>query len=185
MWGRGTKYPLLSEKWVDFKLFKQGLELLKTKAHVTKDGFNKVLSIRAALNLGLSDELKLTFPDIKAVNKSLVQKADKLNLYWLAGLASGDGCFHVSLRISITTNTGKSVVLKFHIVQHSRDIDLMKILVSTLKCSRIELTLKQSAVNFVVTNFKDIVEKIIPLFDEYKIEGVKALNYEDFFAIMK
>jgi hypothetical protein len=35
------------------------------------------------------------------------------------------------------------------------------------------LDLKQSAVYFVVTKFKDIFEKIIPLFDKHKIKGVK------------
>jgi hypothetical protein len=78
------------------------------------------------------------------------------------------------LRNSLTTVSGKSVVLKFQIVQHSRDIELIKWLISTLKCGRVELDLKQSAVYFVVTNFKDIFEKIIPLFDKHKIKGVKS-----------
>ena len=56
----------------------------------------------------------------------------------------------------------------------------MKMLISTLGCGRIELNLKQSAVYFVVTNFQDIYEKIIPLFDKYPIKGVKALDYSDF-----
>lgn len=53
-------------------------------------------------------------------------------------------------------------------------------LISTLKCGKIELILKQSAAYFVVVNFKDIKEKIIPLFDAYPIKGVKALDYSDF-----
>jgi len=44
----------------------------------------------------------------------------------------------------------------------------------------VELYLKQSAVYFVVTDFKDIFEKIIPLFDKYAIRGVKSLDYIDF-----
>jgi hypothetical protein len=39
--------------------------------------------------------------------------------------------------------------------------------------------LKEYAVYFVVTNFKYISGKIIPLFDEYPIQGVKALDYFD------
>lgn len=81
------------------------------------------------------------------------------------------------MRNSLTTKLGKSVVLKFTIVQHSRDIELIKRLISTLDCGRVELLLKQSAVYFVVTNFKDIFEKIIPLFDKYPIRGVKALDF--------
>lgn len=60
-----------------------------------------------------------------------------MNPYWIAGLASGDGCFYVSLRNFLTTKSGKSVTLKFHIVQHSRDIGLIKSLISYLNCGRI------------------------------------------------
>ena len=121
------KYPLLSEKWGDFKLFKDGIELLK--AHLNKQGFDKILSIRAALNLGLSDKLKMLFPDIKAINRPLVDNTDIIDFNWIAGLTSGDGCFYVSLRNSLTAKSGKSVSLKFHIVQHSRDTELMKSLI--------------------------------------------------------
>jgi hypothetical protein len=71
-------------------------------------------------------------------------------------------------------------VLKFQIVQHSRDIELMEILISTLGCGRMELVSKHSAVYFVVVKFQDIFEKIIPLFDKYPIKGTKALDYSDF-----
>ena len=53
-------------------------------------------------------------------------------------------------------------------------------LISRLGCGKIELNLKQSAVYFVVVSFKDIFEKIIPLFDKYPIKGVKALDFCDF-----
>jgi len=56
------------------KLFKDGVELIKTKAHLNKEGFNKILSIRAGLNLGLSDELGLSFPYIEAVKKPLAAR---------------------------------------------------------------------------------------------------------------
>lgn len=53
-------------------------------------------------------------------------------------------------------------------------------LISTLGCGKIELMLKQSAVYFVVVKYKDIFDKIIPLFDKYHIKGIKALDYSDF-----
>ena len=174
------KYPLLSEKRGDYILFKDGIELLKTKSHLNKEGFHKILSIRATLNLGFSDKLKLSFPHIIPVKRPLVKNLSVLDFNWIAGLTSGDGCFYVSLRNSLTTKSGKSVVLKFHIVQHSRGIELIKLLISTLKCGRVELNLKQSAVYFVVTNFKDIFEKIIPLFDKHCIKGIRRSDYDDF-----
>lgn len=136
------------------------------------------------MNLGLSEELKLNFPDIQPVPRPLVPKINNINPNWIAGLTSGDGCFHISIRNSPTTKWGKSVVLKFHIVQHSKDIELMEMLISTLGCGRIELRLNQSAVYFVVTNFKDVFEKIIPLFNKYPIKGVKALDFADFKKVL-
>jgi len=38
----------------------------------------------------------------------------------------------------------------------------------------------RDAGDFVVTGLSDIVEKIIPFFNKYQIEGVKALDFEDF-----
>ena len=132
------------------------------------------------MNLCLSEEFKLNFPDINPISRPLLLNISNINPNWIAGLTSGDGCFHISIRNSSTTKLGKSVVLKFQIVQHSKDIKLMEMLISTLGCGRIELMLKQSAVYFVVVNFKDLFEKIVPLFNKYPIKGVKALDFAEF-----
>lgn len=173
-------YPLLGQKWADYTLFKSAVQLIKDKEHLNKPGFNKLLCIRDSMNLGLSEELRFNFPEIKPVPRPLIPKINNINPNWIAGLTSGDGCFHISIRNSPTTKWGKSVVLKFHIVQHSKDIELMEMLIPTLGCGRIELRLNQSAVYFVVTNFKDVFEKIIPLFNKYQIKGVKALDFAEF-----
>ena len=147
---------MLSQKWADYKLFKDAISLIRNKEHLTLEGFRKVLSIKASMNLGLSVSggyvLKISFPDIKPrsrpSHKSVID-SNRIDPNWIAGLASGDGCFHLSIRNSPTAKLGKSVVLKFHIVQHSRDIELIKLLISTIGCGRIELMLEQSAVYFV------------------------------------
>ena len=174
------KYPLLSQKLNDFILFKDAITLIRNKEHLNRNGFLKILSIKASIHSGLSDELKLSFPDIKPIYRPLLLNKRILNPNWIAGLASGDGCFHVSIRDSPTTKLGKAVVLKFHIAQHSRDSELMEMLIQTMRCGKIEWILKQSAVYFVVVKFKDIFEKIIPLFDNYPLKGVKALDFHDF-----
>lgn len=66
------KYPLISQKWADYELFKLAVSLLKNKEHLTKEGFNKIISIKASMNLGLSDELKLAFPDIHSASRPLL-----------------------------------------------------------------------------------------------------------------
>lgn len=173
-------YPLISQKWSDYILFKQAVVLIKNKEHITKEGFKRVLSLRASINLGLSDELQLVFPNTVPIARPLPVEKKITNFNYIAGLTSGDGCFFVYLRNCRSTILGKSLTLKFQIVQHSRDVDLIEMLISTLGCGRVELSLKQSAVYYVVTKYQDILEKIIPLFDNYPVKGVKALDYSDF-----
>ena len=66
------KYPLISQKWADYQLFKSAVFLLKNKVHLTREGFNMILSIRASINLGLSEELKLTFPNVTPMARPLL-----------------------------------------------------------------------------------------------------------------
>jgi hypothetical protein len=63
------QYPLLSQKYADYRLFKDGVSLIKNKQHLDRKGFIKVLCLKASMNLGLSDELKLSFPDIKPISR--------------------------------------------------------------------------------------------------------------------
>lgn len=58
------KYPLITQKRADFELFKQAYELVKSKEHLNREGILKIVSIKASLNLGLSEQLKTEFPDI-------------------------------------------------------------------------------------------------------------------------
>jgi hypothetical protein len=48
------QYPLLTQKRADFELFKAVIELMNKGEHLTKDGFRKILAIRASMNNGLS-----------------------------------------------------------------------------------------------------------------------------------
>ena len=72
-------YPLISKKLADYLLFKEALELIKNKEHLTIEGFNKIISIRASMNKGLPEILKKDFSNIKGREISLATLPDKLN----------------------------------------------------------------------------------------------------------
>lgn len=52
------KYTLLTQKKADFILFKEIVELMKNKVHLSIEGLKKIINIKASMNLGLSDFLK-------------------------------------------------------------------------------------------------------------------------------
>jgi hypothetical protein len=177
------KYPLISKKRADYELFKQIVELMNSKEHLTPAGFQKCLAIKASINLGLSDELNSGFSaegNVSPISRPLVQLPEKFDPYWVAGFVSGEGCFYVRIRKSETFKLGTRVELVFTVVQHSRDEELLKALIRVFDCGKYALRKNKLAGDFIVDKFSDIQTKILQFFDKYNIEGVKAMDYADF-----
>jgi hypothetical protein len=66
------KYPLITKKLADYRLFKQASNLIMNKEHLTMEGLKRLVAIKGSINLGLSPELKSAFPDITNTEKPLV-----------------------------------------------------------------------------------------------------------------
>lgn len=69
-----NNYPLKTQKYADFLLFKKAFDIVKNKEHLTEAGLRKLLSIRASLNKGLSERLDVAFPGIISVVRPTVPK---------------------------------------------------------------------------------------------------------------
>ena len=67
------KFPLMTKKCSDLKLFIMVLEIMRRKEHLTQEGLIKIVAIKASMNRGLSEELKLAFPDVVPVVRPLVE----------------------------------------------------------------------------------------------------------------
>ena len=63
------------------------------------------------------------------------------------------------------------------ITQH-RDGLLIKSFPYYFQCGRVENLKNKATVNFRVSKFQDIYDKIIPFFKKYPILGVKALDFD-------
>jgi len=66
------KYRLISQKRADYELFKQAVELMEQKEHLTEEGLAKIVALKASMNMGLSEELKAAFPKIIPIARPLV-----------------------------------------------------------------------------------------------------------------
>jgi hypothetical protein len=58
------KYPLLTQKYSDFIIFKNIIKLIYKGEHLDKEGIIKIVNLKASLNKGLSDKLKINFPNM-------------------------------------------------------------------------------------------------------------------------
>jgi len=66
------EYTLLTQKAADFILFKQIVELMNNKAHLSIEGLLKIINIKASMNLGISDVVKTEILSITPVERPLI-----------------------------------------------------------------------------------------------------------------
>lgn len=78
-------------------LFKQVVELMKNKDHLTIEGLNQAINIKASLNWGLSDFLKSEFNHFTPVERQIINTENIPDPNWIAGFVSGEGNFYVRI----------------------------------------------------------------------------------------
>jgi len=172
------KYPLLTQKGSDFLLFKIVVNILKTKQHTSIEGLQNIINIRASMNKGLSKKLLLSFPNTIPYPRSKIQFNKIINPNWLIGFIDGEGCFYIKpQKFGFSVNVSIS--------QHSRDKNLLKGIAQYLNCGIIEKpNTRPNTTVFIVYKFEDIRNKIVPLFKNYPLQGVKYQDFLDFCKVV-
>lgn len=170
------KYLLLTQKTADLLLFKKAVELVNNKAHLTSEGLEKIINIKASMNLGLSDILISEFSGYVPVETPVISNENIiLNPYWISGFLSPGGNFDVSIP-STKSKLGYRVQLIFRISQH-RDLILMQKIVEYLGSGKIYKYTGKSAISLTIVDFKDIINILVPFFNENPIIGIKLYDY--------
>lgn len=174
------KYPLITKKKADYELFKRIVLKMGNKLHLTEQGLQDIINIKASMNNGVSEELLAEFPDTSPLARPFVKdpEVEDIRPNWLAGFTSGDGCFYIYVEKSSMYRTGYRVKLRYNLCQHKKDKSLFECLVSYLNCGKV-LDTSRGEVSFDVHKFSDNYDKVIPFFNKYPIRGVKALDFND------
>ncbi len=179
-----SNYPLLTQKAADFKLFIQVIELMKNKAHLTTEGLQEIINIKSSMNLGLSDELKFNFIKTVPVQRPTIKTKNIPDFNWISGFVSGEGNFFVDIFKSSSNKIGYQVKLRFSVTQHSRDKELLELIALNLDAGIVNIH-SENALVFKITKLVDLTTKIIPLFQQNSILGVKQLDFLDFCEVAK
>ena len=166
-------FPLITQKRADYLLFNQVVKLMENGTHLTLEGLERVLALKASLNKGLTPVLKAGFPHVIPVTRPSVLEQKIPNSYWLAGFTSGEGCFDISVVKS------RNVEMRFRITQHVRDEALLVSLISYLGCGHYSKSKGNNYGQYKSSKFSDILNNIIPFFKQYPVLGVKAEDFED------
>jgi hypothetical protein len=170
-------YPLITQKLADYLLFKQSIDLIQEKLHLTEKGLLTLVGIKSVLNWGLSEKFKETFPNMIPVVRPKVDISEIKDVYWLVGFVEGEGSFMVIIQESKSKKTTDNIGLRFVITQHSKDSVLLDNISNYLGCGKCYSS--RNEVNLTVSTFSDI-NKIISLFNKYPLLGTKKEDYLDF-----
>lgn len=189
-----NKYPIISAKVSDFLLFKNCYDLIQKKQHLTPEGLEKIVALKCNLNKGLTDDLMKAFPNIKPVVRPQYIFNGIPDPFWISGFVSGDSTFCISIEKS-NNKIGHRVRLIFGTCLNIRDKALLIGIANYFKslnlAENVEINnnihdkniydnKKRETSLLQIRNYSDIVNKIIPFFNQYPILGIKSLDFSDF-----
>ena len=75
------KYPLITQKKADFILFTKVIDLINKKEHLTIEGIQQIVALKASPGSSLADDLKKAFPNIVPVTRPLVENQEIIDPY--------------------------------------------------------------------------------------------------------
>jgi hypothetical protein len=93
---------------------------------------------------------------------------------WFTGFSDAEGCFYFSV-----SQMGENSVIsfKFSIHPHLHDIETLEFIKANLDCGVISISRTSISAKLETNKFNDIRTKLLPLFDEFPLNGVKYLDY--------
>lgn len=176
------KYPLITQKHADYLLFKKIVKIMLKKEHLTAEGLQEIVNIRASLNLGLSDVLKVAFPNTIPILRPKVTNQVIPHPQWVAGFVTGEGCFFVKITKGRNI-AGVGVQILFQVSQHIRDTEILKNFISFFNCGQyVEIQNKEWGY-YQCTKFTDNFKIIRSFFIKYPILGIKFKDFEDWVKV--
>lgn len=152
--------------------------MIINKNHLSIEGLLQIINIKASINLGLSELLKSEFKNYIPINRPVINTENISNPNWISGFVTGDGNFDIKI-FSSNHKIGYRVQLRFRISQHNRDLKLLELIKKYFNSGSIYKYPDKPAISLVIFNNSDIINKIIPFFDENPLLASKLLDYKD------
>lgn len=170
-------YPFITQKYGDYLLFREAVILILRKEHLTLAGLEKIVAIKASMNLGLSKKLEQAFPNIIPKVRPLICTTEIPNPFWVAGFTSGEGCFFFNIGKDTKSKLGYRVRVGFQLTQHVRDRQMLTLLETYFGCGKYYLSKDHRHGDYLVSDVSALANNIIPFFSQYKIVGIKEKDY--------
>ena len=177
------KYHLQSAKSIDFKLWSECVEIMNNKEHITDEGLNRIISLKSILNKGLTEKIKLDFPNINNLERPAFKVSDlPLDPYWVSGFScmQGDSSFFVQI---IEPKIARAI---YQVGLHERETPLLYKLQEFFGgVGAISTSSTRSVCRFAVAGTSDLIKNVLPHFLKFELAGSKHSNFIIWSQILK
>ena len=103
---------------------------------------------------------------------------ERLDELWIVGFVDGEGCFHVALNKLQKMTVGWQVLPEFRIVQHQRDVLLLKRIQNYFGFGSVQRN-HGDRQEFRVRGMENL-EKLISFFNKHPLQSIKRYDFEIF-----
>jgi LAGLIDADG endonuclease len=176
------EHPLLTSKFLNYLDFKTAVDLVSNKKHLTLEGIELLRILAKGMNTGRTFDQKWVFCQENSL-KGLITPG------WFAGFVDGEGCF--SFHIDETKSIFKP---SFQVTQNSHDIWVLKMIQEYLDCGVLvprleEITMEEAKTVSSISHYRvyresDLLNTIIPFFDQNPLLTTKGLDFSDWKALI-
>lgn len=185
------KHPLRGSKLAGYNIFKAVVLMIKEKKHLTLEGMIQILNLSYFMNKDttlrtektkeiLEGNLVLKYgslpnvPEIilPALDTSIANATQPMNLEFVRGLIDGDGSFNVSF-----ATTRRRVSVNFTVVCELSSISVLNELVDFFECGTV-YNLPSKAARYQVQSVDEILEKVYPKLIDITFNTIKQNHFE-------
>lgn len=108
---------------------------------------------------------------------------------WIAGFVDGEGTFSVSVFRNRTTSLGWQVFPEFVVTQGLKGLEALEVIQGHFKCGKIYINRRndnhrEDIARYCVRSLKDLIEVIVPFFEEHQLVTAKRLEFQKFARVV-
>ncbi len=104
---------------------------------------------------------------------------------YLSGFVDGEGCFCVSINKSNRHGLGWEIRPSFSVSQNYDRAEVLELLKDSLGCGSIRPDRSDNTLKYEVRSVTELVEQVLPHFEEYPLISGKRRDYELFAEICR
>ena len=117
------------------------------------------------------------------------ERLGRMDGNYIAGFVDGEGSFHIAFQERNDLKFGWQAVPEFHISQNFPSRKVLEAIRETLQCGYIKAndapSKSDKTLVYVVRDRKDLLQKVIPLFERYPLQTEKQKDFEIFRTIVQ